>query len=141
MMARVGSPPACSTVALENAGIGLLHRKRILAADRGEAAAEPQGVEEAFGQPFKLVGADRQAMARLRQRIQRRLKPRKRPGAVGDVLGIMRDERPVEGIHVSGRGAAAFQDQSFLDHAAGATADQRAGPRRTAPWEAHAGRA
>jgi ribose 5-phosphate isomerase A len=111
----------------ENARIGLLHCKSILAADRGKTVAELHGVQKAFRQPFKLIGADREPMARVREPIQRRFEPGKRLGAVGDVFGIMRHEGRIEGIHIGARGAAALQDQSLLDHAAGAAADQGAG--------------
>ena len=86
-----------------------------------------QRVEEPLREPFELVGAHRQPMARRRQAVEHRFNAGKRPRAVGDMLGIVGDEGGVEGVDVGGRGVAALQDQRPLDHALRAAADQRPG--------------
>ena len=58
-------------------------------------------------QPFQLVGADREPVALGRQPVERRLEPRERPRAVGDVVGIVRDEIGEEPVHFRRAGVRA----------------------------------
>src|ERR1700740_704536 len=66
-------------------------------------------------------------MARSRHLVQRGFEAGKRLGAVGDMFGIVGDERRIESVHIRGRGTAAFQEQSLLDHATRPAADQGPG--------------
>ena len=98
--------------------------ERVRAADGGKAVAEPQGLQEPPRQPLEFVGADRKAMAGLREAVEDRLEFGKRARAVGNMLAVVGNKRRIERIDVGSRGAAAFKDQRALDHAPRATADQ-----------------
>ena len=72
--------------------VRLLHPKSILPADGGEPVGQFELLEQQYRQSFELVGADGEPAAARREFIERFGQSGKGARAVGDVLGIVRDE-------------------------------------------------
>jgi hypothetical protein len=97
-------------------GIRLLQPKRVSAANCNEPVRQPQRIKKAPRQPFKLVGAHRQAATALRKLIERSFEPGKRPRTVGNVGGIMLDEVSHQLVYFCRGEAAPLGSETALDH-------------------------
>src|SRR6516165_11958129 len=104
--------------------VGFLRAESVLSADRREIAAEVQGIEEPYRQPFKLIGADREPKAVGRKPVKDVIELRERARMVGYMRGIMVDENAKNPIEVAGCWMPALGQQGAFDHAARAAPDQ-----------------
>ena len=127
MMARRGLAAGALDGKPQHLRIGLLHAERILAANRGEMPGQLQRVQEPDREPFELVGADRETMALAGQVLERRFKLWKRPRVVGDMRGVMFDERGEHPIELGFRTDPALGGERAFDHASCAAADHAPG--------------
>jgi bifunctional UDP-N-acetylglucosamine pyrophosphorylase/glucosamine-1-phosphate N-acetyltransferase len=103
--------------------IGLAHGQGVAADHAVEPAPPAERVEQGEGQPFRLVGAEREPDALRLQRVQRRLQPVIGAGAEADMVEIIVDEERKARLdqlfgRVAGRGQPAAQQ------GAGAVADE-----------------
>ena len=81
------------------ARIGLAHGQAVAADDRAEKAHQVELLQQHYGKPVGLVGADRHGVTCRVKRFQRGDDTGERPAGIGDMVAVIGQEQPVSCRH------------------------------------------
>ena len=109
--------------------VRLLHAEGVLAADRGKARVSPSASSSSRDRPSSLLVQTAKRQPSRGQPVERRIKARKRPRAVGDMGGVVRDEIGEQPVELGASGVRPSRRRARARSSPGAAADHVAGRR------------